>query len=167
MPYTVITIQPEQWAEFRDIRLRMLADTPIAYGETLEHAQSVTEEGWRVRLARATQPDRTAVAVVDDDGQWAGTMSAYLSEPRVATLAACWVAPEHRGSKAGVADQLLDAVATWARDQARAITLELSVHEDNERARGYFERVGFQATGETQSYELEPGGELQIMRREL
>ena len=167
MPYTVITIRPDQWVEFRDIRLQMLADTPIAFGETLEHAQAASEASWLARLARATQPDRTAVAALDDDGTWIGTMSAYLSEPGVVTVAAVWVAPEHRGAEAGVTDKLMTAITDWARDTAHAQALRLAVHEQNSRAIAYFERAGFQATGQTQTYELEPGGDLQLMQRDL
>lgn len=167
MPYTVITIRPDQWVEFRDIRLQMLADTPIAFGETLEHAQAATEASWLARVARATQPDRTAVAAVDETGHWVGTMSAYLSDPGVATVAAVWVAPEHRGAEAGVTDQLMDAITDWARDTVHATALRLAVHEENARATAYFERVGFHPTGETQSYELEPGGDLRVMQRDL
>jgi GNAT superfamily N-acetyltransferase len=167
VPYTVITIRPDNWAQFRDIRLQMLADTPIAFGETLQHAQGASEANWVARIARATQPDRTAVAAVDDDGTWVGTMSAYLSEPGTATVAAVWVAPEHRGSEAGVTDRLMEAITEWARTTAHASRLRLAVHEANERAAAYFERVGFQPTGETQAYELEPGGDLRFMQREL
>ncbi len=165
MPITVVTVRPENWVEFRDIRLQMLADTPIAFGETLEHARSTTEAGWLARIARATQPDRTAVAAVDESGRWVGTMSAYLSEPGVATVAAVWVAPEHRGAEAGVTDQLMDALVSWAR--GHATELRLTVHEDNARAAAYFERAGFRPTGETQPYELEPGGDLRVMQRDL
>ncbi|GAA2721504.1 GNAT family N-acetyltransferase [Cellulomonas aerilata] len=165
MPITVTTVRPENWVEFRDIRLQMLADTPIAFGETLAHAEGTNEAGWLARIARATQPDRTAVAAVDETGRWVGTMSAYLSGPGVATVAAVWVAPEHRG--AGVTDQLMDALVAWARDTAHATALRLTVHEQNARAAAYFERVGFHATGETQPYELEPGGDLRVMQRDL
>jgi GNAT superfamily N-acetyltransferase len=165
VPNTVITIQPEHWVEFRDIRLRMLADTPIAYSETLEHAQAASEANWLARIARATQPDRTAVAALDDAGTWIGTMSAYLSEPGVAHVAAVYVTPEHRGAEAGVTDRLMDAITEWARTKAHATVLRLAVHEDNARAAAYFERVGFEPTGETQAYELEPGGTLRIMQR--
>jgi GNAT superfamily N-acetyltransferase len=167
VPYTVITIRPENWVEFRDIRLQMLADTPIAFGETLEHAQAASEANWLARIARATQPDRTAVAAVDGDGTWVGTMSAYLSEPGVATVAAVWVAPEHRGPEAGVTDRLMDAIVEWARTTAHATSLRLTVHEANDRASAYFQRVGFRPTGETQPYELEPGGNLNVMQRDL
>ena len=167
MPITVITISPDQWEEFRDIRLRMLEDTPIAFGETLEHARAATKTSWLARLARATQPDRTAVAAVDEDGQWVGTMSAYLSEPGVATVAAVWVAPEHRGAECRGDRRLMDAITEWARDTAHARALRLAVHEHNARATAYFERVGFRPTGETQAYELEPGGELRVLQRDL
>lgn len=167
MPYTVITVRPEHWEQFRDIRLQMLADTPIAFGETLEHARAANEASWLARIARATQPDRTAVAALDDDGRWIGTMSAYVSAPGAVTVAAVWVAPEHRGSKAGVTDRLMDAIVDWARTTVGADALRLTVHEDNARATAYFERVGFQPTGETQAYELEPGGDLRVMQRTL
>ena len=167
MSYTVITVRPENWVEFRDIRLQMLADTPIAFGETLEHAQAANEANWLARVARATQPDRTAVAAVDGDGRWIGTMSAYLSAPEVVTVAAVWVAPEHRGAEAGVTDALMDAIVEWARTTAHAHSLRLTVHEANARASAYFERVGFAPTGETQPYELEPGGDLRVMQRDL
>ena len=41
------------------------------------------------------------------------------------------------------------------------------VHEENTRATAYFERVGFRPTGETQEYELEPGGDLRVLQRDL
>lgn len=167
MPYTVITIRPEHWVDFRDIRLRMLADTPIAFGETLEHAQAASEASWLARVARATQPDRTAVAALDEDGRWVGTMSAYLSEPGAVTVAAVWVDPDQRGAEAGVADMLMTAITDWARTTAKAARLRLAVHEANERATAYFGRVGFEPTGETQPYELEPGGDTRIMQRDL
>ena len=167
MPNTVITVRSEHWVEFRDIRLQMLEDTPIAFGETLEHAQSADEANWLARIARATQPDRTAVAALDDAGRWIGTMSAYVSAPDAVTVAAVWVAPEHRGPQAGVTDRLMDAIVDWARTTAGASVLRLTVHEDNARATAYFERAGFRPTGETQPYELEPGGDLRVMQRTL
>lgn len=42
---------------------------------------------------------------------------------------------------------LLDAAVTWARDEARLAWIDLGVFVGNERARRFYERAGFIATG--------------------
>ncbi|WP_143761607.1 GNAT family N-acetyltransferase, partial [Clavibacter michiganensis] len=54
-----------------------------------------------------------------------------------------------------VADMLLDAVIAWARDRPNAQALRLEVHEDNPRARAYYERRGFVLTGRSVPYALD------------
>jgi RimJ/RimL family protein N-acetyltransferase len=40
------------------------------------------------------------------------------------------------------------------------------VHEDNPRARRFYEKLGFTLTGRTREYELSPGGlELEMIKR--
>ncbi|XBH21099.1 hypothetical protein V5R04_12885 [Jonesiaceae bacterium BS-20] len=49
----------EDWQRVRDLRLEMIRDTPIAFGETHEHALTLTEAEWRERGARARSPQLT------------------------------------------------------------------------------------------------------------
>lgn len=39
----IVAVVPEDWVEFREIRLRALADAPDAFGVTLAEAQEQTE----------------------------------------------------------------------------------------------------------------------------
>ena len=51
----------------------------------------------------------------------------------------------------------------WARDYGA--TLRLEVHEDNPRARRFYEKLGFTLTGRSREYELPPGGlELEMIK---
>ena len=47
---TIERLGPDDWQEFREIRLRALADAPTAFGMTLADAEQQTEDAWRARL---------------------------------------------------------------------------------------------------------------------
>ncbi|MER5641688.1 GNAT family N-acetyltransferase [Kitasatospora sp. NPDC002227] len=113
-------VGPEDWAQLREVRLRMLRDTPIAYQETYEQALELEESNWRARAARAAWPGSLGVVAVGPDGEWAGHMGACRVGPGQVMLLSVWVAPEHRGRSANVADRLLDAVLEWARADTAA-----------------------------------------------
>lgn len=150
-------ILPEDWREYRALRLEMLEDTPLAYLETLETALGLTDAQWRARAERPSQPGATAYAAVDrGTGRWLGAMNAFVTTDRaVVMLVSVYITPVARGRAAGVADLLLDAVVAWARERPGARALRLEVHEDNPRARAYYARRGFEPTGRSVPYALD------------
>ena len=157
------TTTEDDWQSLRTLRLEMLRDYPLAYGETLENAERVDEAGWRRRAARGTQPNQTSVVAIVGD-RWVGHMGGYI--PDAATgplLVGVYVSSDFRGDAAGVSRRLLEAVEDWARDYGA--TLRLEVHEDNPRARRFYEKLGFTFTGRSREYELPPGGlELEMIK---
>jgi GNAT superfamily N-acetyltransferase len=163
-PVTIRSVTEEDWREYRGLRLRMLEDTPIAFGETLENALRLPEAEWRMRGRRGQEP-RSALFVAIDEAtmEWVGTMGGYVPPTGAPLLVGVFVAPEYRGAAAGVADRLLTAVVDWAGDYGTELALH--VHEDNPRAVRYYERHGFVDTGRRLIYELPPGGrELEMVR---
>lgn len=163
-PLVIRTTRESDWREVRALRLEMLRDTPLAYLETLEHALAVDEDTWRHRARRGETAGQTSVVAIED-GRWVGHMGGYI--PDAATgpmLVGVYVAPDRRGDAAGVTRALLDAIERWA--SAHGSTLRLEVHEDNPRARRFYEKLGFVLTGRTSTYPLEPGGlELEMIKR--
>jgi len=139
---------PDQWPTYRQVRLAALAEAPYAFGSTLDREQAIDEQRWRSRLAHAAtflawrdgQPVGTATGKVDDpDDEYA--------VPGAWQLVGMWVQPRHRG--VGVADQLVAAVADQASSEG-ATQLVLWVTEVNHRARDFYRRIGFRATGARQ-----------------
>lgn len=157
------TTEADDWQAVRALRLEMLRDYPIAYGETLEHALLADEATWRLRGARGTTRGQTAIVAIIGE-RWVGHMGGYIPDARTGpSLVGVYVAPDQRGDAAGVSRLLLDAVEQWARNWGD--TLRLEVHEDNTRARRFYEKLGFTFTGRSRAYELAPGGlELEMIK---
>lgn len=154
MEFTVRRTTEEDWRQSRDLRLEMLADTPLAFTETLECARLRSDEQWRERTRSGNSPTGVRVAAIASDGRWIGTMGAYIPPIGTPVLVGVYVAAPFRGSVPGVTDALLEAVEEWARE--RGDTLTLLVHERNARALAAYAKRGFQLTGRSEPYELNP-----------
>jgi GNAT superfamily N-acetyltransferase len=73
---------------------------------------------------------------IDDEQPWL--------DAAVVHLMAMWVHPAVRGS--GAADELVAAVLDWAKSEGARL-VRLNVIQRNDRARRFYERIGFRATG--------------------
>ena len=144
------------WAALRAIRLEMLADSPVAYMETLDDAQARTEGEWRFRAKRGSAgADNLGLAAVDDStGRWLGYLACFVDGPGRGHVVSVYITPAERGT--GLATRLMDGVVAWARDEARLDRLHLHVHEHNPRAAAFYRRYGFTETGNTMPYDLDP-----------
>ena len=162
------TIRPtteDDWERVRALRLEMIQDTPKAYGERLADAEQLQERDWRRRGRREHDVGGTTLAAIDADGTWVGTMGVYVPGPRVGPLlVGVYVAPSHRGRATGVADALLDEIEVWAA--AHGSALRLHVHAGNTRAQAFYARRGYEPTGATEAYVLDPSElELEMIRQ--
>jgi GNAT superfamily N-acetyltransferase len=154
-------LREDDWAVFRELRLRSLLDSPEAFGSTYGDESSWTEGPWRDWAAGRWRGGTAVVfAGRGDDGAAVGTATGaeYDAEAGVAHVYAMWVAPDARG--AGVGRALLDAVAGWARDRG-CDRLVLSVTESNETARRFYEECGFVDTGKREV--LREGSEMHTL----
>ncbi|WP_433523578.1 N-acetyltransferase family protein [Nocardia pseudovaccinii] len=132
-------LTPEDWAAFRSIRLRALADAPQAFGSTLEQARSRSDQDWSDLLTQRAQ------FVASVDGIDVGT-AAGLDDPERpgAHLISMWVAEKSRGT--GISDRLVRSVIDWAVDVGhRKVWLEVAA--GNAAAERLYLRHGFVRTG--------------------
>lgn len=140
----------------RDLRLEMLADTPIAFIERLEDTRRRPAEHWTAMLRRHAGEPARVTFVAEVAGRWVGQAGGHLDhghQPPVAYLVAVYVAPAYRGT--GLVERLVAKVATWAR--ARDFPeLLLEVALENPRAVAAYRRMGFTPTGRSQPHPLFP-----------
>ena len=141
----------------REVRLQALSDAPDAFGSTYEREAARTMEDWQGWMS-------PGVAFILFEPAGARGMIAGLrdeTDPAVVHLMAMWVHPEIRGSSG--ASQLVEAVLSWARSEGAKV-VRLKVIQGNDRARGFYDRVGFRATGQTQVRERDNRVEAQMER---
>ena len=135
----VVELEPDDWTELRDNRLRALADAPDAFSVVLPDVVGLGEDVWRDRLA-TTNP----TYVVREAGSTVAMAGGFAPpDSPVAFVWGMWTAPEARGR--GHSSVLLDTVVAWARAVGR--TPHLHVTQGNDAARRLYVRRGFEPTG--------------------
>ncbi|MEA9984004.1 GNAT family N-acetyltransferase [Subtercola sp. RTI3] len=157
------------WRQVRALRLEMLADTPLAFGETVEAAGQLDENVWRERARRGESSVGIALAAISTDKSgaecWVGTMGGYRDPSVGSMLVGVYVSPGFRGTAAGVTDLLLSGIEDWARAAGDVLTLH--VHTENARAVAAYERRGYRATGRLFPYILNPHQREMEMKKTL
>jgi RimJ/RimL family protein N-acetyltransferase len=162
---TVHRVTPADAARMRALRLEMLADSPLAFLETLAQAAARPHEDYRRRIIQASTGRELAQFVADPGGRLIGHAGGTVlpEEPDVTVVFAVYITPARRGS--GVLDDLVEAVAEWSRTVGRP-ELMLEVVVGNDRAVRAYERLGFVDTGIRVPHPVIPAlTELQMRRR--
>jgi ribosomal protein S18 acetylase RimI-like enzyme len=146
---TVRPITSDFVDDFRNIRLRALQESPLAFGSTYARESQLSDEEWRQRAAQWDGARSIGYLAWDGDSA-CGMAGCFLGENScTAHLVAVWVAPSHR--KRGAGRLLIEQVIAWASSKD-AKALYLTVTCNNERAIRFYERLGFAKTGCTEPY---------------
>lgn len=139
----VVTATEADWEEYRDVRLRALAESPAAFGSTLQRERGFDDGVWRERaasgrtlLARLRGAPVGLVTTIEEEGR-----------PEERQIVSMWVDPAVRGSGVGRA-LVMAALGTVRAQRVRRATL--FVADGNEAAARFYERLGFTSTGERQ-----------------
>lgn len=137
----IADVSPEDWAEFREIRLRALADAPEAFGVTHADALEQPAEAWRSRL-----DTDDPIRLLREGGNAVAMGAGWLpsDQPSSMMIWGMWTAPVARGR--GYAEALVSHLLAWAREHD-ITEVALHVAEGNDVARRIYERCGFVATG--------------------
>ena len=140
----VTRVREDGWRAWREIRLAALAGAPDSFADTLAGAVALPVRDWRGMTRTG------AIFIASAGPEPVGVVAGVPREsPTERGLGAMWVAPAWRGR--GAAPMLADAVIAWARSEGAA-RLGLWVPADNPRARAFYERRGFRATGRSRPF---------------
>ena len=139
-------LQRHEWALFRELRLRALAESPDSFARRFADEQAQPDAHWMRLTESVTIPGGQVMLVAEEDGRPLGLAFGLFDKerPKIGHVGGMWVDPAARGLGAGQA--LLDAAIAWARGRELE-SLELWVTEGNGAALRLYERLGFADTG--------------------
>ena len=147
-------VAPENVQIYKDVRLRALQDSPLAFGATFAKESQMTGDEW---MHRATQcHDGHCIRYLAFSGEMpCGLIGCFLhpDDCTKADLVSMWVDPRFRSD--GVGRLLVDSVRNWARDH-HVRHLRLTVVSTNAGAIAFYHRNGFALTGNTEPYPNDP-----------
>jgi ribosomal protein S18 acetylase RimI-like enzyme len=145
-------VSETDWSALRAVRLRSLADSPDAFGSTLEREAAFSDTDWQewARDSEAGSAETCILAWLEEAP--VGIVGAYTKDGH-AHLIAMWVAAEAR--RQGLGRALVEAIVSWSAESG-AQTIRLDVMVGNVEARRLHESFGFAPTGRTKQYEDRP-----------
>jgi ribosomal protein S18 acetylase RimI-like enzyme len=148
-------IEPETALVFKQVRLRALKESPLAFSSTYAKESLLPDEEWQRRAARWSEAQNDAIFMAIENTVVCGIVGSYV-EPEHrerAQVISMWVDPAYR--RAGVGKKLIDSVIAWNRERG-VRELALMVTGVNEGAIAFYDRLGFKRSGLTSEYPNNP-----------
>jgi ribosomal protein S18 acetylase RimI-like enzyme len=147
-------IRPDEWREYKRLRLEALQDSPLAFVEQYDESSTKDDQFWRDRAARGAAGDASVLFVALDADEFVGKAGCFPEPDGGAHVVGVYVTPRRRGTD--VAETLVLAAVEWAQQAWSAQRIRLFVAGPNDRATAFYRRLGFVATGTTEPYPPDP-----------
>lgn len=128
-------LRTDEWALWKAIRLRALAEDPVAFGSTLVRESAYTDQDWQERAALLAKGIDRVMFVAEAGNAVVGCGGAFLESDGTPGVVSMWVEPSFR--RHGAARRLLSAIEQWARRRAKD-RLTLVVLEGNREAEAVY-----------------------------
>jgi ribosomal protein S18 acetylase RimI-like enzyme len=167
-------VQVEDARLLRELHLRMYADSPNAFGESLAEAQVMPMERWAGRARKLAEGEQAVGFVAMDGDRAVGFIGGFVGQYRdgairgdacdTVTITRAWVDPQMR--RKGIARTLAQAVESWACEKD-ASTLEVQVTENNGPAIEFYRSLGFTDTGRREPLLSNPVLRIHFLSRSL
>lgn len=153
----IVKLSPDDWREYKRIRLEALELEPQAFGTTYDEASSKPDEYWRNKLSTIADNIFVFARV---GGEIVGTVGAYFEDGQ-ATIVGLYLRKEFRGM--GLGKKLVQEIIKEI--QVRGIgKVKLDVRPTQKTARALYQSLGFTYASEKETKHQD--GEIPELRME-
>ena len=142
-------IRADEGLRLKELRLRALADSPMAYGSTLAREEAYPDALWHERAANGAAGDKVVTVVAEHDDRLVGMATGLAPEgENLPEPIMVGVFMDAAVRQQGVGAALVEKVIDWARARGWARLL-IWITADNDPALALYRRAGFRPTGAT------------------
>ena len=128
-------VTKDEWEKLKDLRLRALADSPRAFGSTLEGTKDKPEETWLKQI------ENTYTYAIEAEGQFVALAVFRKDDDGVWTINGVWTDPKFR--RRGLSKKLFSEILKQA-EELSVKTIELSVNATQSDAIELYKQSGFE-----------------------
>ena len=142
---TITQLTPDNWEEYKEIRLKALLDDPQAFGSTYEDESKFTDIQWQER----PNNQHTVILLARDDTRTIGMVGIHWEEyeklSHVAHIWGMFVDKDYRGQ--GIGRQLMEEIEKKAREKSITEKIKLEVVTNQSTALELYRKLGFREVG--------------------
>lgn len=163
MRITVSLLDPNNWQEYKVIRLEALKENPEAFGSTYEKEVNYSSEEWQAR----TKDKDILIFIAKDSIAPIGMVGIHRkvqSEGVTAHLWGMFVKKNHRGM--GIGKRLLQQAIEVARENKEYSTITLDVNPSQTAAVQLYHLLGFKPSG-TRMYRMGDSKDHELLSMKL
>lgn len=149
MTVRLITLQPDEWEKYREIRIAALTQAPTAFGTSVKKIKSFPPKEWQDRLKKAAEEKDMWIyfAQIGDEiiGMTGARRDSGEASHHVAMIFSVFVKESFRGK--GYAKKLLTSILDKLANQPDIIKAKLHVVSTQKEAISLYKRCGFKLVG--------------------
>lgn len=143
--FEIVTLTPDQWAAYKDIRMESLMNEPQAFFSTYVESAKKPDSFWQERLAEAQDGNESWLYFAKDGEKIIGIIGAYVKDNKeVAEIVSVYVNGDARGQ--GVSKMLMNKILQVLSEKDSIKTVRLAVNVDQTPALNLYKSYGFQIT---------------------
>jgi ribosomal protein S18 acetylase RimI-like enzyme len=146
----IVHLQPEQWQDYRRIRLEALQNAPQAFSTTYQEMVDKPEIFWQDRLISAAAGKDSWLLFARTEERIAGIIGAFMpAGGDRAVIVSVYITPRYRGT--GVSRMLMEAILGELRREKTIRAVELGVTQGQDAAIGLYRHFGFEIAGQEET----------------
>jgi ribosomal protein S18 acetylase RimI-like enzyme len=142
----IVNLQPSQWEQYKNLRLKALKEEPQAFGSSYEENVNEPGEKWERRLEKALRGEGQWLVFAKRGDELIGMAGAFAKEEKgIVQVSAMYVVREVRGQ--GISTKLMEELISQIEKNKSIKKLVLEVNPIQESALKLYESCGFKTTG--------------------
>ena len=147
--FDVNLISPENWKQYKALKLDALKNDPQAFGASYEENLARTDDDWKDLVSKFHKADSKfsvhKMFSVEENGEFVGMGGFFRSSPKTARISEVYTKKESRGN--GIGSALLKNILNEIEKDGRFDGAELIVNKEQRDAIDLYERFGFIVEG--------------------